>query len=202
MSRVLVNSLNVRAGPSTSTQKVAHYDAGQVINSGDLIIQNEGKYWLRYTGGSGNKRYVCMWDNGNFYVDVPSHVPGPRPIPIPTPIPVPGPFPTGIPGIPKQKQFPDQRIRNWGCCFLCTCVKGGLTSQAQCMDCFNWGMSSGKLRNNDCFVLYNKENWAREISQRYGTPYHGDYCFQKNNHHFWLTQNGREIFNSEGIGWR
>ena len=87
MSRVLVNSLNVRAGPSTSTQKVAHYDAGQVINSGDLIIQNEGKYWLRYTGGSGNKRYVCMWDNGNFYVDVPSHVPGPRPNPIPIPIP-------------------------------------------------------------------------------------------------------------------
>ena len=198
MSKVLVNSLNVRVGPSTSTEKVAHYDAGQIINSGDLIIQNEGKYWLRYTGGSGNKRYVCMWDNGNFYVDVPPHVPGPRPIPPPPP---PG-RSTGIPGIPTQKQFPDQRIRNWGCCFLCTCVKGGLTSQAQCMDCFNWGISSGKLRNHDCYVQYNKENWAREISQRYGTPYHGDYCFQKNNHHFWLTQNGREIFNSEGIGSR
>ena len=70
------------------------------------------------------------------------------------------------------------------------------------MDCFNWGMNSGKLRASDCYVQYPKENWAREISSRYGTPYHGDYNFQKNGRHFWLTQNGREIFNSAGIGWR
>ena len=31
MSRVLVNHLNVRAGPSTNSQKVAYYDAGQNI---------------------------------------------------------------------------------------------------------------------------------------------------------------------------
>ena len=79
MSRVLVNSLNVRTGPSTNTQKVAHYDAGQTIASGNLIIQNEGRYWLRYTGGSGNQRFVCMWENGQYFVDVPRGVPGPRP---------------------------------------------------------------------------------------------------------------------------
>ena len=56
MSRVLVNHLNVRAGPSTNSQKVAYYDAGQTINSADLLIENEGRIWLRYTGGSGNKR--------------------------------------------------------------------------------------------------------------------------------------------------
>ena len=39
MSRVLVNHLNVRAGPSTNSQKVAYYDAGQTINSADLDIQ-------------------------------------------------------------------------------------------------------------------------------------------------------------------
>lgn len=205
MSRVLVNSLNVRTGPSTNTQKVAHYDAGQTIASGNLIIQNEGRYWLRYTGGSGNQRFVCMWENGQYFVDVPRGVPGPRPddddhkhdddddfiggI-------------TGIKGIPKQQQFGDSRIQRWGCCFLCTCVKGGLTTAAQCMDCFNWGIQSGKLRSSDCYVNCNKETWAVEISQRYGTPYHGDFIFQKNHHHFWLTQNGREIFNSSGLGWR
>ena len=188
MSRVLVNSLCVRTGPSTNSQKVAHYNEGDIISSGDSLIQNEGRTWLRYTGASGNKRFVCAIDaDGSKFVDV--NISGP------------GPSPTGIPGIPKQQQFPDHRIRNWGCCFLCTCVKGGLTTQDQCMDCFNWGINSGKLRN-DCYINCDKENWAREISQRYGTPYHGDYCFQKNNHHFWLTQNGREIFNSSGIGWR
>ena len=109
---------------------------------------------------------------------------------------------TSVPGIPIQNDFPDSRIRNFGCCFLCTCVKGGLTTLEQCMDCFNWGINSGKLRSSDCYVNTNKENWAKEISERYGTQYHGDYCFQKNSHHFWLTQNGIEIFNSAGIGWR
>ena len=43
------------------------------------------------------------------------------------------------------------------------------------MDYFNWGMSTGKLRGSDCYVNVNKESWAREISQRYGTQYHPKY---------------------------
>ena len=196
MSRVLVNGLNVRTAPSTSAQKVAHYDQGQIINSGDSLIENEGRTWLRYTGGSGNKRFVCAIDrDGTKYVDV--HIQNKEKYDQQNQTSV-----TGIPGIPKQSQFPDARIRNWGCCFLCTCVKGGLTTRDQCIDCFNWGLKDGKLRSSDCYISCNKESWAREISQRYGTPYHGDYCYEKNSHHFWLTQNGREIFNSEGIGWR
>ena len=201
MSRVLIDGLNVRTGPSTSATKVAHYDAQQMINSGDLLIENENRIWLRYTGGSGNKRFVCAINNdGSKYVEVAGHIPGPRSIPIKEEKKIHG--ETGIEGIPKQRYFPDHRIQNWGCCFLCTCVKGGLTTKDQCMDCFNWGITSGKLNSSNCYVNCNKENWAREISSRYGTPYHGDYCFQKNSHHFWLTQNGREIFNSSGIGWR
>ena len=200
MSRVLVNGLNVRAGPSTSAAKVAHYDAGQMINSGDQLIENENRIWLRYTGGSGNKRFVCAINNdGSKYVEVAGHIPGPRGLGGGHPVPS---GETGIAGIPNQRHFPDHRIQNWGCCFLCTCVKGGLTTKDQCMDCFNWGINSGKLSSSNCYVNCNKENWAREISSRYGTPYHGDYCFQKNSHHFWLIQNGREIFNSSGIGWR
>ena len=78
MSRVLVNRLNVREGPSTSAQSLAHYEKGDVIASGNAIIQEDGRYWLRYTGRSGNQRYVCAWDSdGSQYVDVPRHVPGP-----------------------------------------------------------------------------------------------------------------------------
>ena len=70
------------------------------------------------------------------------------------------------------------------------------------MDCFKWGLISGKLRNSDISINYNKEQWAREISSRYGTTYHGDYFFEKNSHHFWLTKCGTEIYNSKGLGWR
>jgi len=110
---------------------------------------------------------------------------------------------SGIPGIPLQRHFPDQRIQKWGCCFLCTCVKGGLTTMDQCMQTFQLGLNEGKLRQSDCYVQFNKEEWAPLIAQRFGTPYHPDYIFQTNSRrsHFWLTQNGREIFNSNGIGW-
>jgi hypothetical protein len=110
---------------------------------------------------------------------------------------------SGIPGIPIISQFPDPRIQKWGDCFLCTCVKGGLTTMDQCMQVFQLGLDEGKLRRNDCFVQFNKETWAPLIAQRFGTPYHSDYIFQTNSRrsHFWLTQNGREIFNSNGIGW-
>ena len=85
---------------------------------------------------------------------------------------------------------------------MCTCVKGGLTTYSDCVDCFNWGMNSGKLRRDDCYVQCDKEAWAREISQKFNTPYHGDYIFQRSDRpHFWLTQGGREIYNSVYIGY-
>ena len=110
---------------------------------------------------------------------------------------------SGIPGIPIISQFPDPRIQKWGDCFLCTCVKGGLTTMDQCMQVFHLGLKEGKLRQSDCYVQYNKEAWAQEIAERFGTTYHPDYIFETNSRrsHFWLTQNGREIFNSNGIGW-
>ena len=195
MSRVLVDNLDVRAGPSFNTEKIATYNAGNIIKSGDLIIENEGCIWLRYTSESGDKRYVCVCGkDGTKYVDISKSINNSTSAPPPV-------SDTGIPGIPNQSKFPDQRIKKWGCCFLCVCVKGGLTTYDQCMDCFNWGISTGKLRHSDCYVSCDKENWAREISSRYGTIYHADYCFQKTNH-FWLTQNGKAIFNPLGLGWK
>ena len=190
MSKVLVNNLIVRAAPSTTSEEIAQYNAGDIIHSGDLLIENEERIWLRYTGQSGNKRYVMAYDKDkNKYVDVPPDIIGPRPEPcLPH-------SPLGVPSFPKLYQFPDPRIQKWGDCFLCICVKGGLTTLEQCMDCFNWGISSGKLRNADCYVNCNKEEWAKEISSKYGTTYHADYVFQKSYRpHFWLTQNGKLIF--------
>ena len=171
-----------------NTPEVAHYDKGDRINCVLGTVESEGRTWLKYRGGSGNERFICLRDtNGDIYIDYGC--------------PPPPHSDTGIPGIPKQSTFNDESLRKWGCCFFCTCVKGGLTTASQCLDCYNWGKNSGKLRW-DCWIKCDKEAWAREISQRYGTPYHGDYIFQKSNRpHFWLTQGGREIFNSMGIGY-
>ena len=182
MSTVLVNGLKVRTGPSTNSESPDYYDKGDIIQSGNLIIVTEGRYWLRYTGRSGNQRFVCARDtDGSQYVNVDPSIP--------------------IVYDLKQKSFPNEDIRNSGCCFLCSCVKGGLTTMDACLDCYNWALQSGKIAKN-CYVNIEKNNFAKQISEKYGTPFHPDYQFQTNSRrsHFWLTRNGVEIFNSEGIG--
>ena len=78
MSKVLVDHLNVRTEPSLSAEKVAQYNAGEIINSGDVLIQTEEGIWLRFTGGAGNKRYVMAYNKDNTqYVDVAPHIPNP-----------------------------------------------------------------------------------------------------------------------------
>lgn len=80
MSKILVNKLKVRSKPSKNSEIIAEYNAGDIIHSGDLLIKNEDIIWLRYTGSSGNKRFVCVWENGTYFVDVPPYIPGPTPI--------------------------------------------------------------------------------------------------------------------------
>ena len=202
MSRVLVNDLKVKTNPSINAQSVATYNAGDVIKSGDLLIENEGRIWLRYTGASGNKRYVCVLDTNNAkYVEVPIHFQWPRCGCPPFPSELPDGSITGVKGIPKQSTWAHPNIKLYGCCFLAACVKGGIRDQNTCIECYNWAISSGKIRA-DCFINMDKNMLAQQISQRYGTTFRGDYCFQTNSirSHFWLACEGKEIFNSEGIG--
>ena len=199
MSRVLVNNLRVRTEPSINAQSVAIFNSGNMIKSGDLLLENEGRIWLRYTDDSGNKRYVCVWDaNNSEYIEVPLNIPGPRPAVLTE---LPDGSITGVRGIPKLSAWAHHNIRHTGCCFLAACVKGGIRDQNTCLDCYNWALSNGKIRA-DCYINMDKNILAQQISQRYGTPYRGDYQFQTNSirSHFWLVCGEKEIFNSEGIG--
>ena len=77
MSKVIVNNLIVRAAQSTTSEEIALYNAGQIINSGEELIENEEGIWLRYTGQSGTKSYVIAFDKDNTqYVDVAPIIPG------------------------------------------------------------------------------------------------------------------------------
>ena len=43
---------------------------------------------------------------------------------------------------------------------------------------------------------------ASQISKQFGTNFKNGCTFARNSHHFWVEQNGKEIYNSAGIGWR
>lgn len=203
MSIVNVDGLKIREGPSLNSGVVGHYNCGDVIRSGDLLIQNEGRTWLRYYGATtGVPRFVCAKDNnGSIFINVDSNIRGGNPIPSPVSQCTRG-GETGFSGIPLQKKFPIEGIKLYGCAFLCACVKGGLTNQDQCLQCYHWAKDTGKIRGSDCYVNIGTEKLASEIPGRFGTPFHGDFCIQRSGRpHFWLTQNGQEIFNSAGIGY-
>ena len=70
MKARFLTTVKVRAGPSTSTQAVATYSAGETVNY-DQKVENEGRLWISYIGDSGKRRYCCARDtNGEKYIEL------------------------------------------------------------------------------------------------------------------------------------
>ena len=70
MLATFLTTVKVRAGPSTSTESVAVYKQGETVKY-DKTVENEGRLWISYVGGSGNRRYCCARDtNGEVYIDL------------------------------------------------------------------------------------------------------------------------------------
>lgn len=192
-----LTAVKVRAGPSVGSAHVATYAAGDTVRY-DQVVTNEGRTWISYIGGSGNRRYCCAIDtDGSAYIstsgssggggsggDVFGGV-------------------TGMKYIPTQMSFAQAAIRSWGCCFLAACVKGGCTTQQQCVNVWNWAVSTGRVRGSDSWVSCGSETLARDVSSHFGLPYHSDYQIVWNckHSHFYVFRNGRELFNSAGLGW-
>ena len=61
MATVLVDGLIVKSEPRVNSENIAEYNKGDRILTVDLLIFNDDRLWLRYTGKSGNKRYVYMF---------------------------------------------------------------------------------------------------------------------------------------------
>ena len=70
MKARFLTTVKVRAGPSTSTEVVATYSAGETVNY-DKTVENEGRLWISYVGRSGKRRYCCSRDtNGETYINL------------------------------------------------------------------------------------------------------------------------------------
>lgn len=66
MDFTFTDTVNVRAGPSTQTRSVAQYYPGEKVRLDD-IAYSDGKTWGTYIGRSGERRYVCLENNGENY---------------------------------------------------------------------------------------------------------------------------------------
>lgn len=189
-----LTDVNVRTAPSVSSSVVAMYSAGETVKY-DKVYNKEGRTWISYIGASGNRRYCCAIDkDGSKYISTSSSGGGGGSTTGGA---------TGIKGIPVQSTFSQPGLRISGCCFLAACVKGGCTTQAQCVNAFNWGVKQGLVRQSDAYVLYSASYVAQLIANHFGLTYHSDYEIIQNckGSHFYVFRNGREFFNSAGLGY-
>ena len=70
MLATFLTTVRVRAGPSTSTEKVAKYCEGDIVRY-DSTVENEGRLWISHIGRSGNRRFCCARDNsGEWYINI------------------------------------------------------------------------------------------------------------------------------------
>lgn len=176
-----LTTVNVRAGPSTSTTIVAKYCNGDTVNY-DKTEENEGRLWISYIARSGNRRYCCARDcSGEWYINL-------------------GTQPNGFTCF-YQKNSRHGAVRNSGCCFLAACFLGGLNDLNECDSCFDWASNCGKVRKSDAYVNVDKYGLGREISQRYGRAYKNYRIVKGNNHFYVVDGNNNEVFNSMGKGW-
>ena len=56
---------------------------------------------------------------------------------------------TGLPNMDYQVNIPNMKE---GCCFMATCVKGGLCTTPQITNAYSWALNAGKIRA-DTYVL-------------------------------------------------
>jgi len=105
-------------------------------------------------------------------------------------------------GLILQRNFNVNAISKSGCLFLACCYVGGLTNYDQCYEAYYWASKLNKIRGNDCYVNIDSNKLALEIAEKFGTNFKSGCTFVRGYHHFWVEKNGKEIYNSAGIGWR
>ena len=192
-----LTSVKVRAGPSTSSEQVATYTKGESVKY-DKVVTGDSRTWISYIASSGNRRYCCAIDkDGSVYVSTSSSTP--------TPTSSSDIFggKTGFKYIPTQGSFDQAAIRKSGCCFLASCVRGGCTTQAQCVSAWTWATGKGYVRSSDAYVSCGHNNLASYVASHFGYTLHTDYDIIQNckKTHFYVFRNGKELFNSAGLGY-
>ena len=221
MKAIFLDTVNVRSQPSISSEIVAKYYKGESV-SYDNIIENEGRLWITYIGGSGNRRYCCAKDiTGEILIDNVinnySNINSSNNSNNNSNNPINSSNNSNnnsnntinsnnnsnnnnvFPFLQKQSKYAALRME--GCLFCAACFLGGLNNINEVDECFEWAVQNGKVSGKDCYVKINRLDLARQIAEKYGREYK-DYNIVKGNNHFYVVDtNGNEVYNSAGPGW-
>ena len=207
MRAIFSDTVNVRSQPSISSEIVAKYNKGESVIY-DNIIENEGRLWITYIGGSGNRRYCCARDitgkilidnsiihfsninslnnannNSNNIIHSNNNSNNNNVFPF------------------LQKQSKYAALRMEGCLFCTACFLGGLNNINEVDECFEWAVENGKVSGKDCYVKINRLDLARQIAEKYRRGYRNYNIVKGNNHFYVVDTNGNEVYNSAGPGW-
>ena len=179
---IFLTTVKVREKPSTSSKYFDSYSAGQTVNY-DSTVENEGRLWISYIGGSGNRRYCCARDDdgewlinlggggGNNFGESNNEF-------------------TCF----NQKNSRHNAVKKEGCCFLCCCFLGGLNDLEECDDCFPWAVNNGYVRS-DSFVQ-GRDRLINKLANKYGRSCRSGEIVEGNGHFYVEDGNKKEIFNS------
>ena len=175
-----LTTVKVRVKPSTSAQDLDSYSAGQTVNY-DNTVENEGRLWISYIGGSGNRRYCCARDyDGEWLIDLGGG--------------------SSFGGSSSkficfnQNNSQYNAVRKEGCCFLCCCYLGGLNDILECDDCFQWALKNDYVES-DSFVK-GRDRLINAIVNEFGRARRTGEIVKGNGHFYIIDENGNEIFNS------
>ena len=106
---------------------------------------------------------------------------------------------TGLKGVSYQRDLPGMRE---GCYFIGSCVIGGLGSDASIMAARSWAVNKGYIRDSDTYCNVDWSTLSQYIANNFGTTRHSNWRLQKGCNHYWVVdQNGKEVFNSAGLGY-
>ena len=177
-----LTNVNVRAGPTTGSSAVAMYHPGETVRF-DRVVNGDGRTWISYIGGSGNRRYCCAIDrNGEKYIDIgdDNHV---------------------LPYL--QQQSSKRGVRVSGCLFCACCWLASLKSIAEVDNAFEWCVNRGYVRRSDAYCLGpSREPLARKIAEYYGRPFKNGFSIRQGRNHFYVVDSsGKEAYNSAGWGY-
>ena len=106
---------------------------------------------------------------------------------------------TGIKGISSHEVLNFKK----GSLFMSICVMSGLTSDKQIKKVHEWALENKYITNDNKLKIPNNE-LIKKISAKFQTNYHNDYkIIESKNGHFYVENlEGKEIFNSDGFGFR
>ena len=156
---------------------------GDVVEVIDFV-ENEGKTWIKFEE-DGEIFYCCAINGSDHYISFNSNSSSSSAVNM------------------NQNSSQHSPVKKEGCCFLCACYLGGLNNIDEADECYIWASKNGWVDSYDNPFVNGKYELADAIAKKYGRQKRsGKIVKKEGGYHFFVVDNGKEVFNSIRIGYR